>query len=267
MNTCLSVNSDDFGLSPAINRGIMVAYNQGILTDASLMANGPAFDQAVALCRGTGLGIAAHVNLVRGPMLTPMDTPGSVTRLWRRFALQARFRLAVEKEVRAQVEKIAACGLKIGQINGEKHGHFFPPLFALFVRVAEAYRLPYIRFIREWNLRPALQGLKANLLSAFSLANGRALAHSSLSCARYFTGILATGRLDNELLARMLRRLRPGWTECMVHVGYQGEIDPVMGRYFLASTRELELNALVHPAITRLVKENGIMLKSFGRNA
>ena len=35
------INADDFGYSPAVNAGIIKAYEDGILTSTTLMANMP----------------------------------------------------------------------------------------------------------------------------------------------------------------------------------------------------------------------------------
>ena len=42
-------NSDDFGYSHGVNYGIMDAYQRGILTSTTLMANMPGFEHAVKL--------------------------------------------------------------------------------------------------------------------------------------------------------------------------------------------------------------------------
>ncbi len=39
----LIVNADDFGFTNDVNAGILEAHQHGILTAATLMANGPAF--------------------------------------------------------------------------------------------------------------------------------------------------------------------------------------------------------------------------------
>src|SRR3974377_887476 len=41
------LNADDFGLTRGVNEGIIRAHREGILTSAKLMANGPAFDDAI----------------------------------------------------------------------------------------------------------------------------------------------------------------------------------------------------------------------------
>src|SRR5712692_8093028 len=44
---CLIVNADDFGLSDGVNQAIMLGHRQGIITSATLMANGAGFASAV----------------------------------------------------------------------------------------------------------------------------------------------------------------------------------------------------------------------------
>jgi|GEM_PF-4324839 len=55
----LIVTADDFGLTPGINRAILQAHAEGIVTSASLMAVGAAFEDAVSQARSfphLGLG-------------------------------------------------------------------------------------------------------------------------------------------------------------------------------------------------------------------
>jgi len=47
----LIVTGDDFGMSRGINRGIVQAHRDGILTTASLLVNWPASEEAAALGR------------------------------------------------------------------------------------------------------------------------------------------------------------------------------------------------------------------------
>lgn len=125
-NKLLSVNTDDFGLSASVNRGVCEAFCQGILTDASLMPNGFAYDEAVEMAREFHIPIAGHINLIRGKMLTGFDTPSSILRLWKASA-RGIYLGQVEREVRAQIEKMLQSKLEICQLNSEKHAHFFPP--------------------------------------------------------------------------------------------------------------------------------------------
>ncbi|MGH9522002.1 MAG: ChbG/HpnK family deacetylase, partial [Terriglobales bacterium] len=73
----LIVNADDLGLTPAVNRGIVEAHRHGIVTSATLMANGAAYDDAVSLASAEPrLAIGCHVDLVQlAPMLPPAQVP------------------------------------------------------------------------------------------------------------------------------------------------------------------------------------------------
>ena len=63
----LIVNADDFGLTKRVSEAIVDVHRHGIVTSTTLMANGAAFEGAVALSRQMPrLGIGAHLNLSEG---------------------------------------------------------------------------------------------------------------------------------------------------------------------------------------------------------
>jgi predicted glycoside hydrolase/deacetylase ChbG (UPF0249 family) len=60
----LIVNADDFGLTDGVNRGIMEAFERGIVTSASLMVRAPAAAAAGATARATPrLGVGLHIDM------------------------------------------------------------------------------------------------------------------------------------------------------------------------------------------------------------
>ena len=120
----LIVNADDFGLTDEVSTGIIDAHLRGIVTSATIMANGAAFNTAVSIRRrAPGLGIGVHLNLAAGqpvasarniPSLVDSNgrlhwSPGSLLR-----ALVARkVNLAeIETELRAQIAKVFAAGIR-----------------------------------------------------------------------------------------------------------------------------------------------------------
>src|SRR2546423_6467919 len=63
----LIVNADDFGLTKNVNRGILDAHREGIVTSTTLLANGMAFESAVAAGkRFYRLGIGVGPNITQG---------------------------------------------------------------------------------------------------------------------------------------------------------------------------------------------------------
>src|SRR6202012_2377797 len=79
MQARLIINADDFGLTPGVNRAIAELHDAGAVTSATLMANGPAFGDAVALALARpSLGIGCPISLVDG---TPVSSPERIPTL------------------------------------------------------------------------------------------------------------------------------------------------------------------------------------------
>ena len=76
----LIITSDDFGLSCGVNRAVELAWRDGLLTCASIMPGGAAFDEAVTIARrNPGLQVGLHLTLVQGSgVLPPLEIPGLV---------------------------------------------------------------------------------------------------------------------------------------------------------------------------------------------
>jgi len=70
----LIVNADDWGLTPGVNRGIVRAFQHGIVTSASLLVTGSAFEEAVALARDfPSLDVGLHLALVEEQAVLPPE--------------------------------------------------------------------------------------------------------------------------------------------------------------------------------------------------
>src|SRR3977135_2131120 len=90
----LIVNADDFGLTENVNRGILDAHREGIVPSRTLLANGMAFESAVAAGkRFHRLGIGVHLNLSEGkPVADARHIPTLVDRGGRLHLAPARLR-------------------------------------------------------------------------------------------------------------------------------------------------------------------------------
>ncbi len=139
------INADDFGLSKGINSGIIKAYQEGILTSASLIVNMPGFEDAVKLAKeNLGLGVGIHINIIRGKPILHFDKVKSFTDD-RGYFLQNPLKVLMtmctrklnlkelEMECRAQIEKGLQHGIAITHIDSEKHLHLLRPIFEIFL--------------------------------------------------------------------------------------------------------------------------------------
>ncbi len=76
----LIVNADDFGRSAGVDRGIMRAHREGIVTSTTFMANAPGAEIAAALARATPtLDVGVHLVLSYArPLTDPARIPSLV---------------------------------------------------------------------------------------------------------------------------------------------------------------------------------------------
>jgi hopanoid biosynthesis associated protein HpnK len=279
MERLLIINADDFGLSPGINRGIIEAHRRGVVTSASLMATGDAFDDAIALSRAhRDLSIGVHLTLVEGaPVRPPGEIPslvgpdgcflkslGAFLKMW----LMGRVRPEhVAWEFEAQVEKVLGRGVEIDKLDSHMHLHVLPGILPSVLAMARRYGIRAIRRpVERLRYRREFPGLAAlarrAALSAVAAVQGRLIVESGLCTPDHFSGIAESGALTERDVVRILRDLKPGVTEVMAHPGYHDVVVERWGesrRYH----REEDLTALVSPAVKKLLQEQGIELITF----
>jgi len=244
----LIVNADDFGFTRDVNEGIVEAHRNGIVTAATLMANGRAFDHAVALWRATpSLDVGCHLVLVQGEsVLEPgRFLPASLPRL---AADVLSGRLRIYEELAAQVRRLLEAGIAPTHVDTHKHTHVLPPVLEAVLHVARDFRIPWIR--RTLDV-PVVRGLFE-----------RRLRGSGLRASDHFAGFPLTGRFGTAELIRVIRRLPPGLTEFMCHPGYcTAELEAAPTR--LKASRQRELEALTARETREAARETGTRLVSY----
>ncbi|MCC6857137.1 MAG: ChbG/HpnK family deacetylase [Bryobacterales bacterium] len=264
----LIVNADDFGFTRDVNEGIVEAHQRGIVTAATLMANGAAFDHAVALWRrNPSLDVGCHLVLVGGGSLSKasQDLPAGVPDLLEALAWG---RLDVYAELAAQVRKILDAGVPASHLDTHKHTHLAPPVLGAVARISAEFGIPWVRrpfdvpgmashFLPPWRVRAAARGLGL-LQGRFS----RVLREHGCRTTDHFAGFVATGRFHTAELAAFIRALPSGSTEFMCHPGFcTGELRGARTR--LKESRVRELEALTAPEVRRALEERGAGLANF----
>ncbi len=154
----LVINGDDLGLLPGIDRGLTRAADQGILSSVSLLANGPSFENGVAVCQSRpGLGVGVHLTLSEGRGLTAWEDGGMGRgpenllpvdyRHFVRDYFMGRIGLQrVTMELRAQLERIIAAGIRPDHLDGHQHLHLFPPVARVFAGLGREYGIGAVRY-------------------------------------------------------------------------------------------------------------------------
>jgi len=284
----LIVNADDFGLTESVNRGILDAHRDGIVTSATLMSNGIAFDSAAASSkRFYRLGIGVHLNLTEGTPVadasqirTLVDRGGRLymapARLWAGIASGRVSQSDIEFELRAQINKVIRAGVRPTHFDGHKHIHVLPAISEIVIRLAREFGVPAVRCPMEENAdasgpvrrfgHSAISKIKQYLVSraVSSAARNfrRKLEQTGLLSPARFYGISDTGFLNASAIGRILANLPQGASELMCHPGYR-DFDLERTRTRLLTQREIEIQGLTAASVKNLVISEGIQLGTF----
>ncbi len=275
------INADDFGIQTEVNKAVIAAHQQGVLTSTSLLATGPAFDEAVALARQCpNLGIGIHLCLVGSlpTVLAPEEVPSLVddtglvpesyaTFMKRVCTGQINYE-QVYRELDSQMEKIMATGLPITHVDSHQHLHMLPQIWRIVQVLMKKYGLHRLRVPREpysfkvLSANPARSMGRNGLtyLSQKAMADVRRLHYTTTD---YFWGMVDGGNMTEAHLAHILCQLPFGVHEIMMHPGCSTQI--LSQSFSWGYHWEDEFHALLSPAIRRLLEERHIERIHFGQ--
>jgi predicted glycoside hydrolase/deacetylase ChbG (UPF0249 family) len=296
MPPSLILNADDFGLTNGINRAIAELHTAGTLTSTTLMANGPAFDDAVRIAHAQPtLGIGCHVVLTDGVPLSPPETIPTLLgpdRKTFRSSLGNFFLAAllgkidaadIYREAQAQIDRIQQQGIPLTHIDTHKHTHILPQIARPLLAVAERAGIHAIRnpFEPRWSIALGKSPLLRRLqLRSLRHLQPRFLALPQIRSRSVRTtngtlGISATGQLNPTTLRNILNAMPNGTWEMVCHPGYNDrDLDAITTR--LRNTREIERSALLdafsemshrppHPPLPELINYSSLSSGKIGR--
>jgi len=294
----LIVNADDFGLTAGVNRAIAETHCSGVVSSATLMANGAAFEDAVAAARSTPkLSVGCHVVLVDG---TPVSPPGAIDTLLAirsaepekfysslsAFAARAMLggfdRDQLVAEVTAQIRKIQSAGLRVTHLDTHKHAHIFPEILAALLRSARicgvrAIRNPFVPLkalpVGQFKGRRDLWKRygQVRLLNTFSRQFRQRMKRAGLATPDGVIGVIETGTRDHpdgnrgysSLLRETLTNLPEGTWELVCHPGYN-DADLRSAGTRLLDSREEERRSLISPGLRQFLEEQKIRVIGYG---
>lgn len=161
--TGLIINGDDLGMNERCSRAVAKAFELGLITHTSAMANGEYIAQALELARSEGFfdRIGVHFNLTEGEPLT-----GAVSRI-PDFVKDGRFhkgflqaprtltqaeREAVAAELTAQARLLADAGVVISHADSHHYIHTLAELAPLTAQVCRDFGIPRIRLNRTFDI-------------------------------------------------------------------------------------------------------------------
>ena len=219
----LIVTADDFGRSPEINAAIERAHRAGFVTQASLMVNEPAAEQAAEIARrNPALRVGLHLTLCAGraaqvSALTDEsgNFPASPARAGLRYAFSPALAEPLRREIGAQFARFRALGFAPTYWDGHTHLHLHPTIFRLTLPIAIGHGFRATRLVRE----PAPRGLVPRIFQLLSRAALPHLEKSGVQFTDRVFGLRDTGRMTTAALARLLAQLPDGTSELYFHPG------------------------------------------------
>ena len=268
----LIVNADDLGINSDRDRGIIDAYQKGIVTSATLLANGSSFGSAVQLSAETGLPVGVHLNLsegstLSGPIagLTAEDNrlPGKMAMRQYLMAEQVDH-VGIQREFSAQIEKVLQAGLQPDHLDGHQHCHAYPAIAELVVSLAKEYGINALRSVcpAAADRAPVPDDLAEDIRIFSEIGQtAQALYRAAkirTSCGLW--GLTLLNSLDTVNLCALLEDLPEGQWELMSHPGYPHP----QGRHFESPQRAVEVKALCSQEVQQIIARRGIRLATFG---
>lgn len=224
----LIVNADDFGLTTAINRGIIEAHERGILTSASLMVRYAAASEAANYAR-THPQLSVGLHFDAGEWRYDDGE-------WKAAyeVVDSRGRDAVADELARQLATFEELlGRAPTHLDSHQHMHLQEPARSVLSATAESLNVP---------LRSCSDGV---------------------GYAGKFYGQTGEGEpypegISEAHLIAMIQELPAGWTELGCHPGYADDLDSVY-----RSERETELRVLCSHRVREAIDRARVRLCSF----
>ncbi|MBF0279569.1 MAG: ChbG/HpnK family deacetylase [SAR324 cluster bacterium] len=283
------INADDYGLSRGITDKILDAFDHGALSGTSIIANGNAFDYAIAeYKKREGLRLSVHLNLVEGRPILPWNEVSMLTNdegffchtfqaLWWHYLKAASkeraiFREQIRKELTAQICRVQQCFDRAFKINIDSHLHYhlLPFVFEILIDLHHEFRFSYIRlpqerffFIAEnfHSLKNyvSLNPLKNGLLNFLSMRNRKLILENKIDTCAHFVGVLFSGKMTESVVRSALSKIRfpqdnDQICEILFHPGRALESEQGMRSAHYSPWRQTEFETLKSDSFQRFVK-------------
>jgi len=224
----LIVNADDFGQSPGINRGIITACRDGIVTSASLMVRWPAATEAAAYARRhPSLSVGLHIDL--GEQIL---SDGEWLPLYSVVPMQDE--MAVRDEISRQLDLFdRLLGHAPTHLDSHQHVHLREPAHAILVEIAQRLGVPLRNCFGEVSYCGSFYGQSED-------------------------GTTLREVISVDGLIRILETLPDGCTELACHPAAECDL-----RTLYSQERLEELKVLCDPTLRTALATIGFELRSF----
>lgn len=258
----LIVHADDLAVAHSVDAASFDALDNGAVTSASIMVPCPWLTEVAAYAKnhadadlGLHLTLTSEWRIYRwGPVESKDKVPSLLDPagyLWSEVAPAARNIKPeeAEREIRAQVQHAVAAGIHPTHLDTHMGTLIATPeLFAVFVKVAHEYNLPF--------LAPRQLAERGPLHSALSekdiLLDSVVMANPSVHADAW-----------KDFYSDAIKNLKRGLTEMIVHLGHDdAELQAVMVDHpdYGSAWRQRDYNFVTSADFKKVLRENNIIL-------
>ncbi len=258
----LIVHADDLAVAHSVDSASFDALDKNAVTSASVMVPCPWLNEVAAYAKehpeadlGLHLTLTSEWKIYRwGPVESKDKVPSLLDPsgyLWPETSPAAENIKAeeAEREIRAQIERAIAAGIHPTHLDSHMGVLFAKPeLFAVYVKVAHEYHLPF--------LAPRIPADPLKFLSQLSpkdpVADEVVMANPTVHADQW-----------REFYETAVKNLRPGLSEMIVHLGHdESELQAVTLDHpdYGAAWRQRDYNFVRSSEFKKMLEENHIVL-------
>lgn len=263
------LNANDLGKSEACNRAVLEGYQYGMLKSASILANGEMFNDAVnnVVKNCPDLGIGVHLNITEEKSISNdlnklTDENGNFNNSFLKLLIKSynfkdkTFINQLEKEFRAQIEKVKNSGIQITHLDSHSNIHTIPIIFNLVCKLANEYGINYVcthfekfyaipEVFIHLNKKYPVNLIKMFFLNLFSTINYSTVQKYGLNTNDYLIGILYNSMMTPLTVSygvRVLKNYNNITAEAVIHPSrYEdGTINNNFTEYILTKNEKLK---------------------------
>ncbi len=154
------VNADDLGMSEAVNEAIFQGIQRGVITSATMLANGPAIKaaaQSLHLFPNCSFGV--HLNLTEFEPLRP-ESRADLARILdqnkcfngnsiREVRIGLPMLRAIFREWCCQIENLMRLGVEPSHLDAHHHVHTIPQMLPVLAALRQRYKINKVRISRN----------------------------------------------------------------------------------------------------------------------
>jgi|SRR5579872_3302516 len=258
----LIIHADDLAVAHSEDAASFDALDKGAVTSASIMVPCPWLTEVADYAKshpdadlGLHLTLTSEWQTYRWGPVAPADKVPSLLDssgyLWPETEPGKKHIRAdeAEREIRAQIEHALAMGIHPTHLDSHM-GMLFerPDLFAVYVKVAHEYRVPFLAFL-DSNTPKELSSL---ISPSDVLINGVVMAYPAISANNW-----------KDFYLNTIKNLKPGVTEIIVHLGHDdAELQAVTVDHpdYGSSWRQRDYEVVTSPEFKNALDANHVVL-------